>query len=363
MFHTTAWLIWLLSGVAPALMISNPLYLALLLFASVVNYRILARRSEMAPTWQPLLRIALVVVLLATLFNLLFAHGGRTVLFTLPSWQLLVGPDRRIALLTLGGPVALEAVAYGLTRAAALMMIILMFATFNMLVDTAHLMRSLPRFMYQTGVVTSIAVSFVPQSVLALREIREAQMVRGHEFRGVRDLLPLFMPLMTTGMERALQLAESMEARGFGARREVSAREEVLYKSLVAVALALAVAAMAIWGFAGRSRWIALVLGAAVAGLLAGVFRSMSRRVNRTRYVRELWRRRDTLLTALSVLSLAIVLGAKQLGGAFMYYYPYPLLRWPGFEPLVGVALLLFVSPVILLGPARSPRKVGMQHD
>ena len=262
MYHTTAWLIWLLAGLVPALMIDNPLYLVLLLAVTVVNYKTLSRRSALTAAWQPLIKVALAVVVLTTVFNLLFAHQGRTVLFVLPSWQWLVGPDRRVALVSLGGPVALEAVVYGVTRAVGLITVILMFATFNIVVDTSRLMRSLPRFMYQTGVVASIAVSFVPQTMLALQEIREAQMVRGHEFRGLRDLLPLFMPLLTTGLERAVQLAESMESRGFGAGEGLSRRDENLYKGAVAVALALLIVAALLFGFVYPLRWLALVLGA-----------------------------------------------------------------------------------------------------
>jgi energy-coupling factor transport system permease protein len=47
------------------------------------------------------------------------------------------------------------------------------------------------------------------------QQIREAQSIRGHRFRGIRDLLPVLMPLLMGSLERAFQLAETMTARGF----------------------------------------------------------------------------------------------------------------------------------------------------
>jgi len=361
-YHTTAWLVWLLAGLVPALMTSNPLYLVLLLAAITVDYRILGRRSALTVAWQPFLKIGLVLVVFGVLLNLLFAHGGKTVLFVLPSWKWLVGPESRVALVSVGGPVALEGIVFGVTRGVGLITILVLFATFNSLVDTAHLMRSLPKFMYQTGVVASIAISFVPQTILALREIREAQMVRGHQFRGILDLLPLFLPLLTTGLERAMQLAESMEARGFGSQGETSPRQEITTKGIVALALALLVIAVVWLGFGPSLKRLGFVVMGVAVVLLIGVFRSMGSRVQRSRYVRELWRSRDTLLTVLCAVSLAIVLVFKQVEVGFTGYEPYPRLAWPGFNPIVGVAILLLVSPVVLLGQPGRAQKEGNQH-
>ena len=89
-----------------------------------------------------------------------------------------------------------------------------------------------PAFIYQMGVVSAIAVGFVPQMVAAWQTIREAQQVRGHRVRGLRDLLPLIMPLLITALERAMQLAESMEARGFGGPAEPGSRGRRLTQQL-----------------------------------------------------------------------------------------------------------------------------------
>ena len=359
MFHTAAWLVWLVCAMVMGLTTSNPLYLALILAAVWVNFSILARRSEVAAMWQPLIRFMAFLVILSALLNPLLVHEGETMLFQLPEWKMLVGPDQRIALFTLGGPVTAEALAYGLTKGLGLLCIILTFATFNVSVDSSQLLRSLPRFMYQTGIVTSIAVSFVPQTVLALREIREAQMVRGHRFRGIRDLLPLFLPLLTTGFERALQLAESMEARGFGSRRQISPRQETQYKGGVALALVLLIAGIGWMGFGLHSRWWGCGLVTAAVLLLLAVFRAMGRQVQRSRYVRELWRQRDTVLVVATGTALVMFLLVSRVAQNSVHYYPYPSLRWPGFHPAASLAILLLVCPVVLAGKHGPRAKLG----
>ena len=115
-----------------------------------------------------------------------------------------------------------------------------------------------PGFIHGVGVVTGIAVGFVPQMVTSWQAIREAQQVRGHKVRGVRDVLPLVMPLLVTALERARQLAESMEARGFGGQ-VVPAEQPPTHAEPVGAALRLGRAGA---GFAG--------IGLAEKRLLAG---------------------------------------------------------------------------------------------
>ena len=358
LYHTKAWLIWLVTGLIMSLTSTNPLYLALLAVVMAINFDLLGRRSILAANWRPLVRFTLLLSLAPALFNPLFVHEGETVLFNLPTWRWFVEPEGRIALLTLGGPVTLEALIYGITRGLSLMNIILTFATFNVLANTSHLLRSLPKPMYQMGVVTSIAVSFVPQMTLALQDIREAQMVRGHRFRGVRDLLPLFMPLLTTGLERAVQLAESMESRGFSRQDEISPAQENTYKALIALALFILIAAAVLLGFTGGMRAIGWSLVVLAVILIWRVFHSMGLRVQRSRYLNELWHSRDTRLVLITLTALVIFLVFCQLPSGFTGYYPYPQVHWPGFNPFVGGAIAALIGPVVLAGQKSGKGKI-----
>ena len=127
-----------------------------------------------------------------------------------------VGTAVAVAGTAVGGPITLEVVIAGAVSGLMLLTILVVFAAFNSVVDHYQLLRATPAFLFQAGVIISIAITFVPQMVISAREIRQAQRIRGHRFRGIRDLLPLVIPLLANSLERAIQLAETMEARGFG---------------------------------------------------------------------------------------------------------------------------------------------------
>lgn len=343
-YHTTTWLLWLLAALSPAMLTKNPLYLVVLFLAVAVDYSTIGRSSPAASSWSLFLKMGLVLAAFSALLNPLTVHYGETTLFTLPRATLKAGG---VVFLELGGRITLEALSYGLTNGLSLMAILLVFATFNTLVNHHQLLRSIPAFMYQTGTVVSIAMAFVPQMATSLQEIREAQMIRGHRFRGIRDLLPLFMPLLTSSLERAIQLAESMEARGFGSISQMDRRRELTDRVSVALAL-LALLIGALWyGYFSTSRWVGGLLAIGGVLLLGWTLRAMGQRVERSRYRRELWRRRDTLVSAACLLSVAVFAFFLLWDRKALAFYPYPRFELPTFNPFIGLALLAPVTPVL----------------
>ncbi len=267
--HPLAWVAWLAAAALPALLTRNPLYLSLALAASWVTNRALSRGAEVqSRTWGLFVRFGALLWLLTVPFTMLTAHYGRLVLFTLPAaWPVI------------GGPVTGEALLYGLGSGLALITLLLAFATFNLAVDQARLLRLTPSFLYQVGVITAIAVAFVPQMIASWQAVREAQEVRGHRVQGPRDLLPLIIPLLVTALERAMQLAESMEARGFGRQlAPIGALRRATQQLALLAGLLLVAAGLATMGFWPERRPAALALLAAGAGLLALAARFVTRR-------------------------------------------------------------------------------------
>lgn len=345
MYHTTTWLLWLLAALLPTMLTRNPLYLIILLLAVAVAYSTIGRSSPVAASWGLFLRVGLSLAAFSALINPLTAHYGDTLLLTLPRLSLRPGG---IVLLELGGRITLEALSYGLVNGLSLMAILLVFATFNVLVDHHQLLRSIPPFLYQTGMVVSIAIAFVPQMVVSLQEIREAQTIRGHRFRGIRDLLPLFMPLLTSGLERAVQLAESMEARGFGGHISHSHQKQGLaYKASIALALFGLLVGMFWHSYFPAARWVGGALEAGGLLLLIWTLRTLGQRVKRSRYRRELWRRRDTLVSAVSLLSLAVFALFWLWCRKALVFYPYPRFTPPTFNPLLGLASAAPAAPAL----------------
>ena len=352
-YHPLTWLIWTLAAAVVAVLTTNPLYVILLALAAGVTYLAVSARSPLAQSWGAFIKLGLWIWALTIPLNALLVHQGRYVALRLPAgWPLV------------GGPITAEGIAYGLVKGLELIVILVIFATFNSAIDQARLLRRMPAFLYLVSMVASIALAFVPQMFNVSREIREAQRIRGHRFRGVRDLLPLFVPLLTTGMERAMQLAESMESRGFGGNvTPVSRRRDLAYKLLTLaglLGLLFGVFASSYW--AGRPA-IGIAICAAAAALLIVVFWLQGRRVRRSRYRRDVWQRRDMPVLVGSLVGLAGVLAVRLSDRLALFYYPYPPYPiWPAFDPLVGALCLLFVTPALFLPatrPAASPEVVA----
>jgi energy-coupling factor transport system permease protein len=344
MFHTWSWVAWLVAAAVPAFTVRNPLYLALVLGAAWIVYIALGRTTPTGSSWGSFVKLGTFLLALTIPFNALSMHLGQIVLFRLPqSWPII------------GGPITLEAIIGGAVNGLALLTILIVFASFNAVVDHYQLLRATPAFLFQAGVIVSIAITFVPQMILSAKEIRQAQRIRGHRFRGIRDLLPLVIPLLANALERAIQLAETMEARGFGsAVSPLSDRQAILSQLGTLIALLGLLSGLSILAFfPERSAWGWTLAGLATAGMLA-ILGFQGRRVQRTHYRRPRWHVRDTAVVIASAVVLAAVVAARLLVPETLYYSPYPpnsLL--PPFDPLVGGALLLLALPALL-----APRRV-----
>jgi energy-coupling factor transport system permease protein len=246
-----------------------------------------------------------------------------------------------------GGAITLEGVVAGAASALGLLVLIALFATFNLRVNQAQLLRLTPAFVYEAGLIVSIALTFVPQMLISGQEIREAQLVRGHRMRRARDLLPYLMALLTTGLERSFQLAESMEARGFGNARALPRGRDLLFKGLTLLGLAGVLCGIFLQTYFESLRAAGWTIAATSAILVLGVFWAQGRRVLRVRYRRDRWTWRDGAVLAVCLAVVALLAFVRLQDAAAFAYSPYNQLL-PPFDPTAGIALILLVAPVVL---------------
>jgi energy-coupling factor transport system permease protein len=277
------------------------------------------------------LRFGLVVVTTAALFNMAMVHVGTTVIFTLPAWIPLFG-----------GAWTLEALVYGALNGVALAGLFAAFTVINRVVPVRALLRLTPRAFYPVAVVVSIAVTFVPTTLQQIQQIREAQAVRGHRLRGVRSWLPLIVPLLEGGMERSLQLAEAMVARGFASGGEAEARWP---QGLVLAGFVLIVAGWLLQLVWRQQLWGGALLIVGATALLVGLRRA-GRRHPHTVYRPDLWHAHDWLVAAGALLAMAVYL-LPIFDRSTIFYYPYPALSWPAFDWRIGLATLGLVAPAL----------------
>lgn len=352
MIHPLAWVAWLAATAVALLATRNPLYIGLILLCIAAVWHVLRPRSKAPPLPLSPLRFGLLIVLASAAFNALTSHFGETVLFMLPSsWPLV------------GGPITLEALAFGAINGLVLAGFLAAFTVLNMALPTHALMRLIPRAFAPLAVVLSIAAAFVPATLRQLQQVSEAQAVRGHQVRGVRGWLPLAMPLLVGGLERAFQLAEAMTARGFtagpqatpaygiqrqqaGIRATAASLPAWLPRVLLLIGLLVVLSGLLVrlaWGHPlGTGMVVAAGALMVVALWLAG------QRVQRTTYRPQPWEQ-----AAWAVLAGAAVVLAGYLlpvpGQAALYYTPYPRIAWPDFNAALGVITLGLATPALVL--------------
>lgn len=168
-------------------------------------------------TWT--LKVAGWILLIRTMIGVLIGVPipGTTLfqfpVLPLPSWM----PGIRI-----GGVVTVERLSSALTEGVLICAIIVIFGAAASLTSPHKLLRVLPVYVYEFGIAVVIATSVVPQLVTTVARIRKAQRLRGQSLRGFKSWRRVAIPLLEESLARSLELAASMDSRGYGISRNRS---------------------------------------------------------------------------------------------------------------------------------------------
>jgi energy-coupling factor transport system permease protein len=369
--HTLTWLLWLCAALAAVTLAPSPLYTLLLFLVAALVFAAWGASgtaTTAAPAEKPamyvgpssavpygaFIRLGALVFLGYLLFSIITVGGARgaTVLLRLPQLRLpaLLGG------IALGGPITAEALAWGATRGMQIWALLAIFGAFNTLVSHYRLLRLAPRALFHAGLAVTIAVGFVPHTLRAIATIIEAQRVRGHRFRGPRSALPLLAPLLAGSLEKSVQLAEALDARGYGRTRPGDLALSRQQAAALAGLLLLG-AGVFTWLYYG-ARYGLPAAGLCMAGalLLLAALRALGRLVPRTSYRRERWRPRDSAVAVAAALCVAALIAMRLSNPLALVYYPFPRISRPPFDPRAGVALLLLAAPALFAG-SRSSRR------
>jgi energy-coupling factor transport system permease protein len=334
--HPGAWLAWLACGSASAFLTSNPLYLSLALLAACWAY-LSVRGSTKGRALGPFVALGLVFAALSVPFNVLTGSSGPTVVAGLPE----VSFPRWFGGVTLGGAVTGEALVSAGARALGIATLVVLAGAFNAAVDHFRVLRLAPRALAPLALTAAVAVQSVPQSVAHARSVAEAKRLRGLPARGARALPGLLLPVLQGGLERAVQRAESLDARGFGGGARSGG------PATLVGAIGLGVCA---WGaFAHYYYGPGIVPSAAIAAGVGLVIAALLRRdgTQTHRLREERWSARDIAVALASVASVALLLGLRASGAGDADYLPYPELHAPAFHVVGVLAFLLLLAPAL----------------
>ena len=224
------------------------------------------------------------------------------------------------------------------------------FGAFNAVVSHSELVQSTPRAFYEVGLVVVVALAFVPSTLSAISDVRDADRARtgGRVIRRGR-LLRQIVPVLELGLERAVTLAESMDARGF-ARAGASPRDRAAGWWGVASLLMLGGAFVAL---IGRSDTVAAVLGLGGAVGLGAAILLASSGTRRARYRPRRMSVADWCVAATTLLAPVAMASCSITGDSSLVWFANPL-SWPALHVLPALALLPLLAPVMIRPPAPS---------
>jgi len=262
---------WSASCLVIVLSTTNPVYKVMALAAALSALAAGAGLRRI----RGLLIAVFLIAAFAMLLNFVSAHLGATVLFALPA-----------QIPALGGPYTLEALVFGAVGGITIAAAILSAAPFSLLLDSHKVMDALPAPLSRTGVAIAASLNLVPAVATSFVQVSEAQRLRGWRPRGPRSWMEVVVPVVLTSVEGSIQLAESMEARGFGSGARTAMASDALVRS-------------------------------------------------------------DWLLVAASGSAVAVFAVSRAAGWA-ADWFPYPTLTLPGIDPRPIAACLLLLAPVLV---------------
>ena len=227
---TRALAAWSAAGLIMALATSNPMYRGIVLLCALNLLLARGRRGRGARVLMAGIGVA---TLIATVVTLLLSHSGAHVFARLPT-----------ALPLIGGPLTLEALAYGLATGLGIAAAMLAVAPLTLVSQPHELVDALPASLARTGAAVGTALNLIPGAARSAAEIRDAQRMRGWRARRIADWPAVAVPIVLTAIEGSMTLAEAMESRayGTGARTHLTLARWTHVDTVVAAVSAMAAA-------------------------------------------------------------------------------------------------------------------------
>jgi energy-coupling factor transport system permease protein len=210
--HPGAWIAWATGAGLVAFLTTDPVYLLLLVATSWLVFATHRLPGPEARAFRLFLIAAAVTVVLRTSLAFL-------------------------------GVVSPGSLAFAFLEGLRLATILVVFGTFNAITDPFGVVRLAPRRLHEPALAAALALSIAPRTVASVSRVREAQRLRGIHVTPLRSLPALAVPVLESGMEQAVTLAESMDARGHGRGRRSRYRPQRWTAPAVAIAASAGVAA------------------------------------------------------------------------------------------------------------------------
>lgn len=349
--HPGAWWLWALGLAVAASRTTNPWLLGMIFL--VACHVVVARRPDApwAMAFRLYLWLALLVVVIRVFFRFVFGGGGgETVLLSLPELTL---PGWASGIWFFG-EITAESLLGGLYDGLRLATMLICLGAANALANPKRLLKSMPPALYEVGTAIVVAMSVFPQLAESVVRVRRARKLRGDLGKGVRFVHAIVIPVLEDSLDRSLQLAASMDSRGYGRSPSAGGRTHVVTGVLMVTGLiGVCVGIYAsLDSTAPRALATPVLLGGVVIAALG--FGLAGRGVRRTRYRPDRWRAAE-VITALSGITAAIVMFIGASADPANLYPSLTDLSWPPLPFMSVMGILVGILPAWLTPEPQPP--------
>lgn len=197
-FHPIVQTVFFIACFVLVMSVNNPFFSGVSLFCGAL-YVLRLKRKEIFST----IKFCLFLIIFAALFNMLFAHYGEDVLFTVKDIQF-----------------TLEALFYGFNQGMVVSSVILWFIAFGEIMDSEKIIYIL-RLTPKCALIFSMVLGFMPRFIKKHNDIKNAKtaLYGSSSPKGFKNKLKSsaenFSALVSYSLESSIITSDSMLARGY----------------------------------------------------------------------------------------------------------------------------------------------------
>ncbi|MTA59268.1 MAG: hypothetical protein F2550_02920 [Actinobacteria bacterium] len=182
------------------------------------------------------LLVAVVIAISRIIFRMIFNPGTNAgnVLIYFPKLELDLGFGSVIGIL---GNFTTTALTQSLNEGLRLSAIVLGIGFAAGMANPRQLLKSTPAALYEISTAVSMALNLAPQLIKSSERVRLARKLRGRS-NSLGTMAGVVIPVLEDSIDASLELAASMDARGFG--RVISKKLSLLVSTMILMAITLA---------------------------------------------------------------------------------------------------------------------------
>lgn len=197
-FNPKSCFLFFILEIVLCLLLFNPVFLAVsLLSAFIYSIKLEGKKAV-----KRFFTFILPLILFIGLFNMIFAHYGETVLFTVFLYDF-----------------TLESFFYGINQGVMFSSVILWLSCYSLVMTSDKFLSVFSKTAPNCALVFSMVLSFIPRLRKNADEINDAGKLIDTDKSKINKSISNFSALITMTLEESIEVSDSMKARGFNKNR------------------------------------------------------------------------------------------------------------------------------------------------